>query len=310
MTPEPLRPIRRRTESFVFLDGPQPTFEESTVEIATGLALYQVNAPFLENLAKKGVGDVAAVADGCATCIHGTGTDSTADLLRPGAFHDALILATDVRAREHGHIIRDIDPPWTMTASVVPEQGTVLWGHFRRDLSLDDVEKATQLLPHIEQYQTTEKFSRVGNALLFYNNGYNSNNPDLALMAFATCLESLFSTVEQELSFRLALRVATFLADENAEREELFEEARELYRIRSKVVHGAAIHKNRETAAIRLVEGIVPQAERLARKCLARVFELSIEAIFEQSDKLNALFDKLLFRGPLASILADQSGVA
>src|SRR5712664_2060132 len=82
-----------------------------------------------------------------------------------------------------------------------------------------------------------------------------------------------------------------------------FEESKEVYRIRSKVVHGAQVHKNSETVAIYLVEHIVPQAERLARRCLAKVLELKIETIFENAAKLNTLFDKLLFSNSLKNAL-------
>ena len=111
--------------------------------------------------------------------------------------------------------------------------------------------------------------------------------------------------MEQELSFRLSLRIATFLADENAKRQELFSEAKEVYGIRSKVVHGAKIHKHSETAAIYLVEGVLPQAERLARRCLARVLEMQIENVFENSEKLNTMFDKLIFSNSLEKALAE-----
>jgi len=175
-------------------------------------------------------------------------------------------------------------------------------------LTLEDIAAAERLLPRVEPFHAADQFSRVGNALLFYRNGYNSDNPDLALVSFTTCLESLFSTAEQELSFRLSLRVATLLADENAKRQELFEEAKEVYRIRSKVVHGAKIHRNSETAAIYLVEGVLPQAERLARRCLARVLEMQIENLFENSEKLNTLVDKLIFSNSLTNALKETRG--
>lgn len=190
----------------------------------------------------------------------------------------------------------------------MPGRGTILWGHFRKELSLADIIAAERLLPRLEPFDAAEKFSRVGNALLFYRNAYNSDNPDLALISFTTCLESLFSTVEQELSFRLSLRIATFLADENAKRQELFSEAKEVYGIRSKVVHGAKIHKYSETAAIYLVEGVLPQAERLARRCLARVLEMQIENVFENSEELNTMFDKLIFSNSLEKALAEERG--
>jgi hypothetical protein len=188
----------------------------------------------------------------------------------------------------------------------VPGRGTVLWGHHQSNLSMAEIEAADRLVPRLEPFHAAEKFSRVGNAALFYRNGYNSDNPDLALLSFTTCLESLFSSVEQELSFRLSLRVAAFLADENAKRREVFDQAKEVYRIRSKVVHGARIHQNPETAAIILVEGILPAAERLARSCLAKVLEIQAEKVFENPEKLNGLFERLMFSNSLEQALTEM----
>jgi len=312
-------PARHPAESFLFLAGPQPVFDGQNVKTSSGLVIHKVDEAFLKRLAQKGFTDIAKVAGECAVCIEFAGTDSVTDLLRPVAFHEALVLATDVRSREDSHIILDLSTlqplgvaseetflsRLTTTASDLPGRGTILWGHFRDELSVADINAAEQLLPRVEPFHAAEKFSRVGNALLFYGNGYNSDNPDLALISFTTCLESLFSTVEQELSFRLSLRVATFLADENTKRQELFNEAKEVYSVRSKVVHGAKIHKNSETAAIYLVEGVLPKAERLARRCLARVLQMQIENLFENSEKLNMLFDKLIFSNSLTNALRE-----
>jgi Apea-like HEPN len=298
-------PARQRVESFLFLGGPKPTFESPCVKLPSGLVVHKVNAAFLQNLTKGGVKNIESVAKDCAVCIQFTATDSTRDLLRSVAFNEALVLITDVRSREAGHIIREINSRRIISTSDADMRGggTVLWGHFLSELSMANIEAADKLLPRIEPLHVAEKFSRVGNAAAFYRNGYNSDNADLALISFTTCLESLFSTVEQELSFRLSLRVATFLADENAKRKQLFEEAKDVYRIRSKVVHGAKIHKDSETAAIILVDGVLPNAERLARKCLAKVLEMQVENIFENSEKLNELFEELIFSNSLEKAL-------
>jgi hypothetical protein len=52
------------------------------------------------------------------------------------------------------------------------------------------------------------------------------------------------------------------------ERRGLYREMREVYKDRSKIVHGSHVHKDAEKAAIYLVEGIVPSAGRLARRSL------------------------------------------
>jgi len=117
-------PARHRAESFLFLGGPQPVFDGLTVHVPSGVVIHKVDSVFLEGLEKKGVADVAKVAGDCAVCIQFAGSDSTSDLLRPVAFHDALVLATDVRSRECSQVIRDIDTPQITTASDLPERGT------------------------------------------------------------------------------------------------------------------------------------------------------------------------------------------
>ncbi|MGB6483759.1 MAG: hypothetical protein WBE86_09770 [Candidatus Acidiferrales bacterium] len=302
-------PTRRPAESFLFLAGPQPTFESQSVKLSNGLVLHKVDRLFLDGLVKKGVTNAAEFAGDCTVCVEFNGTDSPSDLMRPLAFQEALILATDVRSGEfHQVILNTYDGPEIETVIPsppdLPRRGTILWGHFRSQLSDADIKAAEELMPRVEAFHGAEKFSCVGNALLFYRNGYNSDNPDLALVSFTTCLESLLSTSEQEISFKLSLRVATFLADENEKREELFQAAKEVYRTRSKIVHGAKIHRDQETAAIVLVESMLPQAERLARGCLAKVLRLRIEALFENAEKLNTVFEKLMFSNSLDDALA------
>ncbi len=135
-------------------------------------------------------------------------------------------------------------------------------------------------------------------------NGYNSDNLDLALIAFATCLEGLFSTVEQEISFRLALRLAHFWGESRDDRRSKFEQCREVYKVRSKVVHGAPVLKESEAAAIYLVETIVPEAEKLARTALLKIFTLHLETLFDRPNKVEALFEELLFDESLERALA------
>jgi hypothetical protein len=301
-------PARSAARSISFLEGPFPEFDGPSIQIEAGLSVHKVDKPFLMELESRGVANVTAIAGGCKVCVQFQGTDSIEDLLRPNAFQEALVIATDVRAQEKTHIVIDLEDRGnhTVTTSTnLPARGTILWGHHRESLTENEVKSAKRLLPGIEHLQSVEKFSRVANAVLFYRNGYNSDNPDLALVAFTTCLESLFSTAEQELSFRLSLRVASFLADKSIDREAVFHECKEVYKIRSKVVHGAAITRDSEQAAIYLVDSIVPQAERLARRTLAKVLEMQLEPLFENASKLNVLFDRLLFSDSFEKTLAE-----
>jgi hypothetical protein len=179
----------------------------------------------------------------------------------------------------------------------------VCWGHYDKVIGEDEVIHSSKLFPGILSTDSDEVYHRVGNALQFYMNGYYSRGADFALVAFTTCLEALFSTSEQELSFRLSLRVAQFLAEGRGGQRTYYDKAREVYKVRSKVVHGAALDKNTERAAIYLVEGIVPAAEELARLSLEKVFNLGLEKLFQRSESVEALFEELLFADSLDDAL-------
>ena len=177
------------------------------------------------------------------------------------------------------------------------------WGHRRNRLTRDDIAAASPLWPAADAIQVSDQYHRVANALLFYKNGYNSDNPDLALVGFTTCLEGLFLNGGQEISFRLALRLAHFLGESHEDRREKYEQCREVYRVRSKIVHGAPVLKRPEAAAIYLVEYIVPLAENLARSALRKIFELRLETFFNSGKKVEALFEELLFSNSLDGAL-------
>ncbi|MGA8310375.1 MAG: hypothetical protein WB755_10125 [Terriglobales bacterium] len=245
------------------------------------------------------------LAEGQNVFLEFRGTTSTADLMRPQAFATALILSSTLAIHTAVHVIAELGDRGTIVGTHLPPVDLVSrWGHHRTRLARDDVTAASALVLAIERVQITDKYHRVGNALLFYRNGYNSDNPDLALVAFTTCLEGLFSTMEQEISFRLALRLAQFLGDTAESRREKYGQCRDVYKVRSKVVHGASVMKSAEAAAIYLVEGIVPQAEGLARSALRKIFELRLETLFDQPKRVEALFEELLFSDSLHSALA------
>lgn len=280
---------------------------DSRREIGRNLFVARVDEELIRELEESGLTHARELIGDLSVLIESRGTTSTDDLLRPHAFSSALILATDVGLQPAVHIITE-EPPQgkrTVTGTDLPLNPLgICWGHGRTHITAEDLVAAEKLWLGVSKVLVTDKHHRVGNALLFYRNGYASDNPDLALVAFTTCLESLFSTGGQEISFQLAVRVAHFLGDSKDRRREVYEQCREVYRIRSKVVHGAPINKrSTEQSAIYLVEGIVPQAEHLARNALKKVFELKLEGTFDNPQKIDAIFEESLFSDSLEDVL-------
>ena len=70
------------------------------------------------------------------------------------------------------------------------------------------------------------------------------NDLGIKISHYCTALESLFLSDITELAHRLSERVAYFLENEPEKRKEIFKQAKEIYSIRSKVVHGSPIASN------------------------------------------------------------------
>lgn len=297
--------------SILFLKGVNPGFNEDQLDIARNLRVGRITGEFVDELVAAGLADAAQLAHGLSVYIEFAGTTSTADLMYPQRLATALAINSDLAVHGAVHIIDDLGEPRSIVGTPLPPTDWhIHWGHRPDALTREEIVGALALEAGIKTVQLTDRYHRVGNALLFYMNGYNSDNPDLALIAFATCLEGLFSTVEQEISFRLALRLAQFLGESKADRRSKFEQCREVYKVRSKVVHGAPVLKGSEAAAIYLVETIVPEAEKLARTGLRKIFALHLETLFDQPNKVEALFEALLFEESLESALAEIRGMA
>ena len=80
-----------------------------------------------------------------------------------------------------------------------------------------------------------KKFDR---AFQFFTDAFRVGEPH-RFVGFATCLESLFCTSRNEITFQLASRIAWFLnPDDYKERSKIFNNVKSLYGLRSEIVHG------------------------------------------------------------------------
>jgi len=126
-----------------------------------------------------------------------------------------------------------------------------------------------------ELYESLRRLEREGY-------GRAPGNLDLALLSFmatydrwptradgqlldsVTALEAMLGTRSGEISFRLALRVAGLLANDDAGRAGLFQAVREFYDTRSLIVHGVRLSK-RHQARLESVDELREIVRRLLR---------------------------------------------
>jgi len=108
---------------------------------------------------------------------------------------------------------------------------------------------------------------------------------DLSIKAahYATCLEILFSTDSTEISHKLAERVALLLGDSPEERRNLFYFVKSLYSVRSSVVHGDTVSRERLKDMISLSQ----RADQLLRRVLRKIMGNSELCTLFESSKEN-----------------------
>ena len=227
-----------------------------------------------------------------------------ADLLLYG-FIDAIRLSSDTYLEQGPHAL--VDGFGAHATEPLARLMHSEWGHYGKKLHQHSMQFAELHGPRLAELFLTESFNRLSNALRLYREALTLIPSDVALVVFMTVLEGLFTTATQELSFRLALVIAWFLEDSKESRLEVFTEVKELYTIRSKVVHGDRVVKGEEAAAIQLAENYVPRSEEVVRKCLRRILEQGLDEFAAKSRELDTFFRLVVLGYTVKEALAQSS---
>jgi hypothetical protein len=218
-----------------------------------------------------------------------------------GACVTAIRLSSNVHIKIGAYAIDE--PGWPHTIEAPHKMSPSCWGHYGSTLETESLQFAEQFAPRLAHLSLRQSFNRVSNALRLYESALDLIPSDVALVVFISVLEGLFSTATQELSYRLGLAVACFLASTTEERFSVFGEVKELYGIRSKIVHGDRITMNEEQAAILLAENYVPKAEGLVRRSIRRILEVGIDGFIETTKQLDGFYQLLALGFPLSEAL-------
>jgi|GEM_PF-3949957 len=135
-------------------------------------------------------------------------------------------------------------------------------------------------------------YHKALNALIFFEIGHQNQLYKPRLIHFVTCLESLFNTSDQQISYSLRMRCTLFLEKQPAARQTLVADIKKIYSLRSQFVHGQSTQSN-------MLNNIPEQnrllilSENTSRKCLQKIFEKDLISLFANIQNLNAEFEKL-----------------
>jgi len=124
-------------------------------------------------------------------------------------------------------------------------------------------------------------------ALTFYSRSRYEQVMDEVLIDLITALESMFLVENLELHYRLSLRVAYFLyPHDERQRKETFDLVYDMYKLRSKIVHGQSMSfSEKESAQLDELCGVV-------RKAISRL--ILMRSIAQKKNVLISMIDSIM----------------
>jgi len=151
---------------------------------------------------------------------------------------------------------------------------------FEGGLTSDDFRDASKLTTKMDEVYSAggdeaEAYPAIRTALNAIRLGAYAFNTSMRFLQEAIALESLCSTDNSEVTHRVAVTCALCLGSNREERKEIYRHAKDLYAIRSRVVHGSGRRVRREELI---------RAEKLSRRLLRYVLNDSVLPKFRKRD--------------------------
>jgi len=138
------------------------------------------------------------------------------------------------------------------------------------------------------------KMEYISLALRRYNSALDETQFDDKIIDFMIALEALFSSDARELRYRLSLRVASFLGEDDKEKEEILEFMKKAYDARSEIVHGGIFKPFRLDGKLYDVNQTSHRLGEVTRLSLLKSIEYIARPEFANHDAFLDLLDKSL----------------
>ena len=170
-------------------------------------------------------------------------------------------------------------------------QNSLVWNNFANTANVRSLKKtAERLQRYYRSYSWWD--DRLGMALGHLWNALCSRYGDQSFVGLSMALEAILSTGRDEITHKIAERVAMILETDSKKRNETYEMVKKFYGTRSKLVHGAARPKKgsltTESLAIGAKHTLVPESQG---KSLFRLVVLVLNALLEDRTYLSIVYN-------------------
>ena len=145
-------------------------------------------------------GSINAGEVGTSLFVIFTGRLDGTDVHRAYNFVRALRLVSPAPVFPAGSIFIEDD----LQKTTFEEERGWSWGSATESITREDCLRAATIFPDVERVSNleVEVFNRLSNAHRFFDNAYEQQNADMAIVGFTTALEGLLLDSDAELNFR------------------------------------------------------------------------------------------------------------
>ena len=213
------------------------------INLAEGIQIIPIPKIFLEYLSRNyshHLKTIPSETEWVASIpVNGYGYFTSNDLLED--------LMTALRLHKNGRIVAGLLTLTTFKNSELTIRSHTSWtsvssmDFFQENpiynLRNTDVSKVNKLLLNIRKWRDTKILNNINIALERFHSAYHGDIED-RLIDQMIALESLYLANEQELTYKLALRIAFLLRKRKDHRNIVFANIKKAYRYRSRIVHG------------------------------------------------------------------------
>ena len=180
-----------------------------------------------------------------------------------------------------------------------------------RSQRADQLELKEELVPSFEKFrhklgrflQDQKLRKSFAVPLSYFNKSHSNDWAAGQLLDLVVSLESILLQEQDELTFRLALRVANLLGRDEERRKQIYREIKGFYDVRSQVIHGDVLKDKQE-----LLLNEVGKLREYVRQLLLAMISLALKKKFD-SDFYRSLDEMCLDDATRKKIQADASGL-
>lgn len=141
-------------------------------------------------------------------------------------------------------------------------------------------------------FMMEKNYSRIGRSLIFVKQAREAKNIAYKIANYCSAFETIFSTDNSELTYKLSERVAFFLKDELSI-SDTFKKMKSAYAVRSKLTHGDVLSNSQ----IENIFDISKETDEILRLSLNKIIQNDdLLNIFDsKNENVEKYFEKLIF---------------